>query len=147
MTRMWRMLGSVLTTCVIAASGVNPTLASAGPDDSKTIATQEHVDSPKVFWDESAGNFVLRTNVGQNPPPIETTALWVGKGYNDAGHQQYIHPINQGQCAGAWLCWQTRRPALPGSGSAWFLPLTDLGRVRCRHQRAHRTVPRPVIHP
>ncbi|ERS36039.1 hypothetical protein HMPREF1275_01004 [Propionibacterium sp. KPL1844] len=95
MTRMWRMLGSVLTTCVIAASGVNPTLASAGPDDSKTIATQEHVDSPKVFWDESAGNFVLRTNVGQNPPPIETTALWVGKGYNDAGHQQYIHPITK----------------------------------------------------
>ena len=89
------MLGSVLAAGMLAAGGVNPTLASAGPDDSKTIATQEHVDSPKVFWDESAGNFVLRTNVGQNPPPIETTALWVGKGYNDAGHQQYIHPITK----------------------------------------------------
>ena len=59
MTRMWRMLGSVLTTCVIAASGVNPTLASAGPDDSKTIATQEHVDSPKVFWDEQRRRWVM----------------------------------------------------------------------------------------
>ena len=82
MVQMRRMLGSVLAAGMLAAGGVNPTLASAGPDDSKTIATQEHVDSPKVFWDESAGNFVLRTNVGQNPPPIETTALWVGKGYN-----------------------------------------------------------------
>lgn len=95
MVQMRRMLGSVLAAGMLAAAGVNPTLASAGPDDSKTIATQEHVDSPKVFWDESAGNFVLRTNVGQNPPPIETTALWVGKGYNDAGHQQYIHPITK----------------------------------------------------
>lgn len=95
MIQMRRMLGSVLAAGMLAAAGVNPTLASAGPDDSKTIATQEHVDSPKVFWDESAGNFVLRTNVGQNPPPIETTALWVGKGYNDAGHQQYIHPITK----------------------------------------------------
>lgn len=95
MIQMRRMLGSVLAAGMLAAGGVNPTLASAGPDDSKTIATQEHVDSPKVFWDESAGNFVLRTNVGQNPPPIETTALWVGKGYNDAGHQQYIHPITK----------------------------------------------------
>lgn len=95
MVQMRRMLGSVLAVGMLAAGGVNPTLASAGPDDSKTIATQEHVDSPKVFWDESAGNFVLRTNVGQNPPPIETTALWVGKGYNDAGHQQYIHPITK----------------------------------------------------
>lgn len=95
MVQMRRMLGSVLAAGMLAAGGVNPTLASAGPDDSKTIATQEHVDSPKVFWDESAGNFVLRTNVGQNPPPIETTALWVGKGYNDAGHQQYIHPITK----------------------------------------------------
>ena len=77
MTRMWRMLGSVLTTCVIAASGVNPTLASAGPDDSKTIATQEHVDSPKVFWDESACSWVAMilessgpalANVGFTPP-------------------------------------------------------------------------------
>ena len=95
MVQMRRMLGSVLAAGMLAAGGVNPTLASAGPDDSKTIATQEHVDSPKVFWDASAGNFVLRTNVGQNPPPIETTALWVGKGYNDAGHQQYIHPITK----------------------------------------------------
>ena len=95
MVQMRRILGSVLAAGMLAAGGVNPTLASAGPDDSKTIATQEHVDSPKVFWDESAGNFVLRTNVGQNPPPIETTALWVGKGYNDAGHQQYIHPITK----------------------------------------------------
>lgn len=95
MVQMRRMLRSVLAAGMLAAGGVNPTLASAGPDDSKTIATQEHVDSPKVFWDESAGNFVLRTNVGQNPPPIETTALWVGKGYNDAGHQQYIHPITK----------------------------------------------------
>ena len=95
MVQMRRMLGSVLAAGMLAAGGVNPTLASAGPDDSKTIATQEHVDSPKVFWDESAGNFVLRTNVGQNPPPIETTALWAGKGYNDAGHQQYIHPITK----------------------------------------------------
>ena len=95
MVQMRRMLGSVLAAGMLAAAGVNPTPASAGPDDSKTIATQEHVDSPKVFWDASAGNFVLRTNVGQNPPPIETTALWVGKGYNDAGHQQYIHPITK----------------------------------------------------
>ncbi|MDU1779212.1 MAG: choice-of-anchor M domain-containing protein, partial [Propionibacterium sp.] len=119
MVQMRRMLGSVLAAGMLAAGGVNPTLASAGPDDSKTIATQEHVDSPKVFWDASAGNFVLRTNVGQNPPPIETTALWVGKGYNDAGHQQYIHPITKDNApelgfAGKPSDLLYRAPAQPG---------------------------------
>lgn len=73
------------------------TPAQAGPDDGKMIATQNHIDTPKTFWEN--GNFKLYAEaprdgkVSQLDP--SQTALWVGKGWaqTPAQEQQYIFTV------------------------------------------------------
>lgn len=79
----------------ISLTALTPSIAMAGPDDSKTVVTQAHVDAPKVFWDEAAKNFTLKTNYGTNPLKMDDTVLWVGQGINNRGVQQYIRHIEE----------------------------------------------------
>ena len=88
------MLSFKKTACAVIAAcvaiGAAP-LAHAQSD--LLVATQGHVDAPKVFWEGSANNFTLKTNFGPNPVPIEQSILWVGKGYSSKAQQQYFYEI------------------------------------------------------
>ncbi|MDU6111530.1 MAG: choice-of-anchor M domain-containing protein [Winkia neuii] len=67
------------------------TSAQAGPSDDLLVATQAHVDSPKVFWERN--NFTLNAEVDGALHPLQSTVNWVGKGYKPTGEQQYIYKI------------------------------------------------------
>lgn len=85
-----KLAGAAIAACV--AVGVAP-LAHAHTD--LLVATQGHVDSPKVFWEKYQNNFNLKTNFGPNPRPIEQTILWVGKGYSSKSEQQYFYEVTE----------------------------------------------------
>ncbi len=67
--------------------------AYAGPDDDRSVETKAHIDAPKVFWDKQAGTFAINSQASGKTVPLETTANWVGRGYNDDGSQNYTFPI------------------------------------------------------
>ena len=79
MTATTRGRGLAAGIAVAALSaGVLAAPALAGPDDGKFVATQRHVDSPKVFWGEDG--FELRSEAGRETRPIEETVNWLSKG-------------------------------------------------------------------
>ena len=67
--------------------------AYAGPDDDRSVETKAHIDAPKVFWNKQAGTFAINSQANGKTVPLETTANWVGRGYNDDGSQNYTFPI------------------------------------------------------
>ena len=67
--------------------------ALAGPDDDRSVETQAHIDAPKVFWNKEANSFVINSQAGGKTVPLDKTANWVGRGYNDDGSQNYVFPI------------------------------------------------------
>ena len=81
------------------ASSITATLtlgaapAYAGPDDDRSVETKAHIDAPKVFWNKQAGTFAINSQANGKTVPLETTANWVGRGYNDDGSQNYTFPI------------------------------------------------------
>lgn len=68
-----------------------PALALAGPSDDLIVASQAHVDSPKVFW--QGRNFTLNAEVDGKEHKLEKTVNWVGKGYKNTGQQQYVYEV------------------------------------------------------
>lgn len=83
-----------MLSCILVASllgGSAPVVAYAGPNDDKTLATQRHIDSPKIMWDEGQKNFRLVSEFGGNQLPIEDTANWIGRG--DPNNPQYIFDV------------------------------------------------------
>ena len=71
---------------------ITPATAVAGPDDGKHIATNTHVDSPKSFWENN--DFVLKSEFGDQAPPITDTVAWVGRGYSAMdGSNQYLYTL------------------------------------------------------
>lgn len=70
-----------------AVALVSPTVAHAGPDDGRTVATAAHVDSPKTFW--ANDTFVLKSEFSGTTTPLDDTVAWVGKGHGSDGRNQY----------------------------------------------------------
>ncbi|MBM7796165.1 choice-of-anchor M domain-containing protein [Pseudoglutamicibacter cumminsii] len=78
---------------ITAALTLGAAPAYAGPDDSRSVETKAHIDAPKVFWNKQAGTFTINSQSNGKTVPLETTANWVGRGYNDDGSQNYTFPI------------------------------------------------------
>ena len=53
-----RRVAVSVAVAALAAGGL-ATPALAGPDDGKFVATQRHVDSPKIFWQDGGFNLSL----------------------------------------------------------------------------------------
>lgn len=68
--------------------GILPAQAASSPDDGAIVATESHVDSPKVFWKNNG--FILKSEIGSRLENLEKTVNWVGKGYGQHhSRQQY----------------------------------------------------------
>lgn len=91
--RVLRATRASLAAAVIAATTFATAPAYAGPDDSRSVETKAHIDAPKVFWNKQAGTFAINSQANGKTVPLETTANWVGRGYNDDGSQNYTFPI------------------------------------------------------
>lgn len=89
MHRSRRMLSCILVASLLG--GIAPVAAHAGPNDDKTLATQKHIDSPKITWDEGRKNFHLVSEFGGKQLPIEDTANWIGRG--DPSNPQYVFEV------------------------------------------------------
>ncbi|MCG7303855.1 choice-of-anchor M domain-containing protein [Pseudoglutamicibacter albus] len=103
-TRASIAAAAIAATTFATASGVTAALtlgaltfgaapAYAGPDDDRSVETKAHIDAPKVFWNKQAGTFAINSQANGKTVPLETTANWVGRGYNDDGSQNYTFPI------------------------------------------------------
>ena len=98
-TRASIAAAAIAATTFATASSITATLtlgaapAYAGPDDSRSVETKAHIDAPKVFWNKQAGTFAINSQANGKTVPLETTANWVGRGYNDDGSQNYTFPI------------------------------------------------------
>lgn len=86
---------SALALSLTAAGAIPFTAAHAGDNDHLTVATESHVDSPKVFWDSQKGTFTLNSEFRGKDLPIESTVNWVGKGYSSGSSrsQQYVFRV------------------------------------------------------
>lgn len=78
---------------ITASLTLGATPAYAGPDDDRSVETKAHIDAPKVFWNKQAGTFAINSQANGKTVSLETTANWVGRGYNDDGSQNYTFPI------------------------------------------------------
>ena len=98
-TRASIAAAAIAATTFATASSITATLtlgaapAYAGPDDDRSVETKAHIDAPKVFWNKQAGTFAINSQSNGKTVPLETTANWVGRGYNDDGSQNYTFPI------------------------------------------------------
>lgn len=98
-TRASIAAAAIAATTFATASSITATLtlgaapAYAGPDDNRSVETKAHIDAPKVFWNKQAGTFAINSQANGKTVPLETTANWVGRGYNDDGSQNYTFPI------------------------------------------------------
>ncbi|MDK6275097.1 choice-of-anchor M domain-containing protein [Pseudoglutamicibacter cumminsii] len=98
-TRASIAAATIAATTFATASSITATLtlgaapAYAGPDDNRSVETKAHIDAPKVFWNKQAGTFAINSQANGKTVPLETTANWVGRGYNDDGSQNYTFPI------------------------------------------------------
>ena len=98
-TRASIAAAAIAATTFATASSITATLtlgaapAYAGPDDDRSVETKAHIDAPKVFWNKQAGTFAINSQANGKTVPLETTANWVGRGYNDDGSQNYTFPI------------------------------------------------------
>lgn len=98
-TRASIAAAAIAATTFATASSITASLtlgaapAYAGPDDSRSVETKAHIDAPKVFWNKQAGTFAINSQANGKTVPLETTANWVGRGYNDDGSQNYTFPI------------------------------------------------------
>lgn len=98
-TRASIAAAAIAATTFAPASSITATLtlgaapAYAGPDDDRSVETKAHIDAPKVFWNKQAGTFAINSQANGKTVPLETTANWVGRGYNDDGSQNYTFPI------------------------------------------------------
>lgn len=98
-TRASIAAAAIAATTFATASSITAALtlgaapAYAGPDDSRSVETKAHIDAPKVFWNKQAGTFAINSQANGKTVPLETTANWVGRGYNDDGSQNYTFPI------------------------------------------------------
>lgn len=98
-TRASLAAAAIAATTVATALSITATLtlgaapAYAGPDDDRSVETKAHIDAPKVFWNKQAGTFAINSQANGKTIPLETTANWVGRGYNDDGSQNYTFPI------------------------------------------------------
>lgn len=87
-----RLCSLITAVSVACASTFVAPLAYAGPDDGKTIATAAHVDAPKTYWEN--GNFAQKVEFQGQALDIDgTVGLWVGKGWNKFGDNQYQFQI------------------------------------------------------
>lgn len=100
-------LGFALATLIAAPVHLTASPALAGPDDSKYVATEGHVDSPKVFWNGTT--FELKSEHGQ-PRPLEDTVNYLGKGYNAEG-QTWLFTVPENEPALDFL---------GKAGTTWF---------------------------
>ena len=102
-TRASLAAAAIAATTVATALSITATLtlgaapAYAGPDDDRSVETKAHIDAPKVFWNKQAGTFAINSQANGKTVPLETTANWVGRGYNDDGSQNYMFPITSDQ--------------------------------------------------
>ena len=98
-TRASIAAAAIAATTFATASSITASLtlgaapAYAGPDDDRSVETKAHIDAPKVFWNKQAGTFAINSQANGKTVPLETTANWVGRGYNDDGSQNYTFPI------------------------------------------------------
>lgn len=98
-TRASIAAAAIAATTFATALSITATLtlgaapAYAGPDDDRSVETKAHIDAPKVFWNKQAGTFAINSQANGKTVPLETTANWVGRGYNDDGSQNYTFPI------------------------------------------------------
>ncbi|MDR7292863.1 choice-of-anchor M domain-containing protein [Pseudoglutamicibacter albus] len=98
-TRASIAAAAIAATTFATASSITASLtlgaapAYAGPDDGRSVETKAHIDAPKVFWNKQAGTFAINSQANGKTVPLETTANWVGRGYNDDGSQNYTFPI------------------------------------------------------
>lgn len=76
---------------VLTLAAKTPAFAQELPlDEGKIVATKQHVDSPKVFYENSA--FVLKAGVGSEIHPLENTINFFSHGYS-RGSQVFIFEI------------------------------------------------------
>ncbi|WP_070507953.1 choice-of-anchor M domain-containing protein [Arthrobacter sp. HMSC06H05] len=98
-TRASIAAAAIAATTFATASSITASLtlgaapAYAGPDDDRSVETKAHIDAPKVFWNKQAGTFAINSQANGKTVPLETTANWVGRGYNDDGSQNYTFPV------------------------------------------------------
>lgn len=98
-TRASIAAAAIAATTFATASSITASLtlgaapAYAGPDDNRSVETKAHIDAPKVFWNKQAGTFAINSQANGKTVPLETTANWVDRGYNDDGSQNYTFPI------------------------------------------------------
>ena len=98
-TRASLAAAAIAATTVATALSITATLtlgaapAYAGPDNDRSVETKAHIDAPKVFWNKQAGTFAINSQANGKTVPLETTANWVGRGFNDDGSQNYTFPI------------------------------------------------------
>ena len=98
-TRASIAAAAIAATTFATASSITASLtlgaapAYAGPDDDRSVETKAHIDAPKVFWNKQAGTFAINSQANGKTVPLETTANWVGRGYNDDGSQNYTFLI------------------------------------------------------
>ncbi|MDO4664969.1 MAG: choice-of-anchor M domain-containing protein [Actinomycetaceae bacterium] len=65
--------------------------AGASPIDGLEVATEAHVDSPKVLWKED--NFLLQSEFHRALRPIEKTVNWAGKGKDYKGNPLHMYKV------------------------------------------------------
>ncbi|MCS4485065.1 choice-of-anchor M domain-containing protein [Gleimia sp. 6138-11-ORH1] len=79
----------LLTGLLIATPTLNPPTAQAA--DNLIINQQGHVDSPKIFWDETTQNFTLKAK-GDELAPIEKTINYLDK-ITTGRTQEYYYTV------------------------------------------------------
>ncbi len=86
MPRHLRVAIAALTTAALI-SPITAAVATAGPDDGKTVATKSHVDAPKTYW--QGDTFDLKTSFRDTTVGLNESVVWIGKGWGRAGQSQY----------------------------------------------------------
>lgn len=103
-----RFVAALAAALLPVSLGLASLPAHAGPDDGKFVATEAHLDSPKVFW--NGETFDLKNETNRVDRPLEDTVAYLGKGYGDEG-QQWLFTVPADQPSLSFL---------GAPGTTWF---------------------------
>lgn len=122
--RALRAACASLVTVAITAFSFATVPAFAGPDDDRSVETKAHIDAPKVFWNKASNTFDINSQSNGKTAPLDKTANWVGRGYNDDGSQNYIFPVTDDHRLGflgknGQLLYMAPQVPGPGNSPIW----------------------------
>lgn len=122
--RALRATCASLAAVAITAFSFATVPAFAGPDDDRSVETKAHIDAPKVFWNKASNTFDINSQSNGKTAPLDTTANWVGRGYNDDGSQNYIFPVTDDHRLGflgknGQLLYMAPQVPGPGNSPIW----------------------------